>query len=229
MTETMDVRKQTTKTSPRRKQEERSAVARAKLISAAITLFCERGFSRTATADIASLAGLTRGAIQHHFASRQELVTSILLDVEAKVIESFTAAAPKPNVDLEERIDILIDGLSKVSQSPLYLAAMDIWFTSRSDPDLREVVVQSVGRYTDHFRRLWQSTFGDEISEEVITECRRVTVAVSRGLVFSRLIAPDNSARSIKQTFAATKMLVKHHMLEARINHKPKKSKTKRT
>ena len=202
---------------PRRKQEERSATARAKLISSAITLFCERGFSRTATADIASLAGLTRGAIQHHFASRQELVTSILLDVEARVIESFSAAAPKPNVGIEERIDILIDGLSKVSQSQVYLAAMDIWFTSRSDPELSEVVVQSVSRYTDHFRKLWQNTFGDEVPENVITDCRRITVAVSRGLVFSRLIAPDNSSRSINQTFAATKLLVKQHMLSSRI------------
>lgn len=201
---------------PRRTQEERSATARAKLIEAAITLIVEQGFSRTTTAEIASLAGLTRGAIQHHFEGRVELVTTILHDVERRVIDSFTAAAPNPDVPIEERLDILIDGLGAVTRSPTYLAAMDIWFTSRSDPDLREVVLQSMGRYVEHFRQLWQTTFGDEIPEETISDCRRVMVAVSRGLVFSRLISPEKRATSVGLTLDTIKVLLRGHMLAAR-------------
>lgn len=200
----------------RRTQEERSATARANLIDAAIKLICEKGFARTTTADIASLAGLTRGAIQHHFEGRVDLVTTILHDVEKRVLDSFTAAAPGHGLPIEQRIDILIDGLGAVTRSPTYLAAMDIWFTSRSDPDLRDVVRQSVGRYVEHARELWRMTFCDEIPEETISDCRRVVVAVSRGLVFSRLIASDRKSRSVGLTLDTTKALIKNHMLSAR-------------
>ncbi|HKY89774.1 MAG TPA: TetR family transcriptional regulator [Nevskiaceae bacterium] len=200
----------------RRTQEERSATARANLIAAAIQLICENGFARTTTADIARVAGLTRGAIQHHFEGRVDLVTTILLDVEKRVLDSFTAAAPRLGLPLEQRIDILIDGLGAVTRSPTYLAAMDIWFTSRSDPDLREVVVQSMRRYVDHFRELWRTTFCDEVPEAAISDSRRVVVAVSRGLIFSRLISPDRMDRSITLTLKTTKDLIKGHMLAAR-------------
>lgn len=202
----------------RRKQVERSATAQAKLIGAAIALICEKGFSRTTTAEIAAAAGMTRGAIQHHFASRVDLVTTILHDVERRVLESFTAAAPQPNVPIEQRIDKLIDGLAAVSQSPVYIAAMDIWFTSRSDPDLREIVLHSVGRYAEHFRSLWQTSFGDEVPEQTISDCRRVVVAVSRGLVFSRMVSadPERSSHSVGLTLATTKTLIRNLMLAAR-------------
>jgi AcrR family transcriptional regulator len=200
----------------RRTQEERSATARANLIDAAIRLICEKGFARTTTAEIASVAGLTRGAIQHHFEGRVDLVTTILLDVEKRVLDSFTAAAPRLGLPVEERIDILIDGLGGVTRSPTYLAAMDIWFTSRSDPDLRDVVVQSMRRYVDHFRELWRTTFCDEIPDATISDCRRVVVAVSRGLIFSRLISPDRMDRSIALTLKTTKDLIKGQMLAGR-------------
>jgi AcrR family transcriptional regulator len=205
----------------RRTQEERSATARANLIDAAIKLICDQGFARTTTADIAGLAGLTRGAIQHHFEGRVDLVTTILHDVEKRVLDSFTAAAPRLGLPLEQRIDILIDGLGSVTRSPTYLAAMDIWFTSRSDPDLREVVMQSVGRYVEHFRELWHETFSDLVPDETISDCRRVVVAVSRGLIFSRLIAADRKDRSINLTLETTKVLVRHHMLTARPKGRP--------
>jgi len=202
----------------RRTQEERTYEARAKLISAAISLINEKGFARTTMSDIAGRAGLTRGAIQHHFDGRVDLVTTILLEVESRVVESFAAAAPGPGVPLAKGIDVLIDNLGAVCQSSAYLAAMDICFTSRSDPDLRDTIRQSVRRSSDHFRLLWQSTFGPEIPEATISECRRVMVAVSRGLVMSRLFSSDPTKKppSLDLTLATTKLLIKHHMLAAK-------------
>jgi AcrR family transcriptional regulator len=195
----------------RRTQQERTAAARAKLIDAAISLICEKGFSQTKTAEIASLAGLTRGAIQHHFSGRVELMTTILHEVEGRIADSFVAAAPDPNHPLGERVEILIDGLGTICRSAAYLAVADIWVTSRSDPLLREIVRASVRRSSSHFRELWQRTFGDEVSAECISECRRIVVSVIRGLVMSRFFAGDPA--SLGPTLATTKLLIKEHML----------------
>ena len=208
----------------RRTQEERTTEARAKLIGAAISLICAKGFARTTMADIAALAGMTRGAIQHHFEGRVDLITTILHELESRVIDSFTAAAPNPGVPLEERIDTLIDGLAAVCRSDAYVAAIDVIFSGRSDPDLRDVIGQSVRRSSDHFKELWQSTLGDAISEETISDCRRVLVAVSRGLVMSQLFmsGPEQKPQSLGLTLATTKSLIKHHMLSAGTKPKPK-------
>ncbi|MET0657344.1 MAG: TetR family transcriptional regulator [Steroidobacteraceae bacterium] len=197
----------------RRTQEERTATARAKLMEAAIKLICEKGFARTTMSDIAAAADFTRGAIHHHFQNRVDLVRAIINDVERRVIESFSAAAQKPNVSLEQRIDILINGLYDVSQSPAYVAAIDIWFTSRAEPELRDAAMQSVRRYSNHFRVAWQQTFGDEIPEKTIAECRRVVVAVSRGLIISSIFATDQHVAA--ETFATVRILIKRHMLAA--------------
>lgn len=203
------------KNKPRRTQEVRSKEARTKLIGAAIALICEKGFARTTMAEIASVAGLTRGAIQHHFRGREELLAAILLEVEERVIESFSAASPTPDIPLEKRIDILIDNLGEVCRSNAYLAAIDITCCSRSDPALRDALRQSVRRSADHFRLLWQRTFGTEISEDTISECRRVVVAVSRGLVMSRFFSsePQRVPPSLDMTLVTVKALIRDYML----------------
>lgn len=200
---------------PRRTQEERTTAARAGVINAAIALIVERGFAHTTMADVAARAGLTRGAIQHHFQNRVDLVRAIISDVEKRVVELFSAAAPAPNVSIERRIDVLIDGLGVVTESPSYRAAMDIWFTSRSDPDLRDAAFQSFRRYSDHMRDLWRSTFGKEVSEQAIADCRRVVVAVARGLVVSRIISPDAKSTFVTQTFATTRTMIKQYLQAA--------------
>ncbi|HKQ84040.1 MAG TPA: TetR family transcriptional regulator [Steroidobacteraceae bacterium] len=197
----------------RRTQEERTATARAKLMEAAIELICEKGFARTTMSDIAAAADFTRGAIHHHFQNRVDLVRTIINDVERRVIESFSAATQKPNVSLAQRIDILLDGLYDVSQSPAYVAAIDIWFTSRAEPKLRDAALLSVRRYSNHFRAAWQQTFGDEIPEKTIAECRQVVVAVSRGLVISSLFATEQQVAA--ETFATVRAMIKRHMLAA--------------
>src|SRR5262249_3062944 len=150
---------------PRRTQEERTAAARSSVINSAIALIVERGFAHTTMADVAARAGVTRGAIQHHFQNRVDLIREIISDVEKRVVDLFSSVPPGPNVSIEKRMDRLIAGLGAVTESPSSLAAMDIWFTSRSDPDLREAAFQSFRRYSDHLRELWRSTFGKEIPE----------------------------------------------------------------
>jgi AcrR family transcriptional regulator len=192
------------------------------VINAAIALIVERGFAHTTMADVAARAGLTRGAIQHHFQNRVDLVRAIISDVEKDVVDLFSAAAPAPNVSIERRIEILIDGLGAVVESPSYRAAMDIWFTSRSDPDLRDAAFQSFRRYSDHLRDLWRSTFGKEVPEQAIADCRRVVVAVARGVVVSRIISPDAKPTFVTQTFATTRTMVKQY-LQAAIKQKERK------
>ncbi|MEO1495279.1 MAG: TetR family transcriptional regulator [Pseudomonadota bacterium] len=64
---------------------DRSAAMRAKLIDAGRALFAEKGFADTSTPDIARAAGVTRGAMYHHFADKTDLMRAVV-EQEAEVV-----------------------------------------------------------------------------------------------------------------------------------------------
>ncbi|MEO1420828.1 MAG: helix-turn-helix domain-containing protein, partial [Pseudomonadota bacterium] len=69
----------------RRSQADRRAETRAKLLTAARDLFVELGFAETPTPEIVRRAGVTRGALYHHFTDKADLFRA-LVEEEAEAI-----------------------------------------------------------------------------------------------------------------------------------------------
>jgi AcrR family transcriptional regulator len=61
-----------------RTQAERRATTRSELLAAAEELIAERGFAHASLADIAAAAGVSKGAIYHHFQSKDDLLMALL-------------------------------------------------------------------------------------------------------------------------------------------------------
>jgi AcrR family transcriptional regulator len=82
-----------TRTRPRETQAERSARTRAALLASARRLFAEKGFAATGREEIAEVAGVTRGALYHHFASKTEVAAAVVAEIEDELVERVVTAA----------------------------------------------------------------------------------------------------------------------------------------
>ena len=60
----------------RRTQEERSAETKKRLLEATIDYLNELGYNKTGTVEIARRAGVSRGALVHHFPSKHDLIVA---------------------------------------------------------------------------------------------------------------------------------------------------------
>jgi AcrR family transcriptional regulator len=87
------VRSRTSGAAPRRTQEERSEATRAKLIAAARRLFAERGYAGVGTEEIVRAAGVTRGALYHHFEGKPQLLEAVYEQIEGELTEKIATGA----------------------------------------------------------------------------------------------------------------------------------------
>lgn len=98
---------------------------RARLLATARRAFATRGYAQTSMDEFTAQAGLTRGALYHHFGSKQGLLTAVIEQIEAEVGERLRAvsdAAPTP-----------WEGLRRRCRTYLELAL---------DPEIRRIILQ---------------------------------------------------------------------------------------
>jgi AcrR family transcriptional regulator len=86
-----------------RNTREGTEATRLALISAARRLFVEKGYAETATPDIVAAAGVTRGALYHHFEDKKALFRAVIEQEAAAVasdIDHGSAPAESPKMAL---------------------------------------------------------------------------------------------------------------------------------
>src|ERR1700750_1770137 len=70
-----------------RAQAERSLATRTALLATARELFAARGYAAVGTEEIVRAAGVTRGALYHHFDGKLELFAAVYEQVEAELVQ----------------------------------------------------------------------------------------------------------------------------------------------
>src|ERR671917_5502 len=76
----------------RRSQAERRATTRRALLGAAREMFAERGYHGAAAEEIVRRAGLTRGALYHHFEDKKDLFRTVVDEMEGEIDERIEEA-----------------------------------------------------------------------------------------------------------------------------------------
>ena len=99
-----------------RSNKARTDATRCALIEAARSLFAEKGYAETSTPEVVKAAGVTRGALYHHFEDKVDLFRSVVAEEYRKVAADITASATD---DSASTLEALREG------SRAYLRAME--------------------------------------------------------------------------------------------------------
>src|SRR5437868_6945528 len=97
---------------PQGARPERGEATRAALLDAGRALFAERGYAGVGTEEVVRRAGVTRGALYHHFRDKRDLFRAVYEQTEAEIVAAIGArmgGAPDPMAMLTEGVRAFLD------------------------------------------------------------------------------------------------------------------------
>ncbi len=128
-----------------RTQNERSAEMKRRLLDATIQCLAERGYAATSTQDVVDRAGVSRGALAHHFSSKTDLVAEAAAYLISNRIRTTQRKMTKLAADKDElanRIRLLWETYGRT-----FPATIEYMVAARTDDALRQRFDERINAY----------------------------------------------------------------------------------
>ncbi|TXG91900.1 TetR/AcrR family transcriptional regulator [Rhodococcus rhodnii] len=190
-------------TSTREPKQDRSRATRQALLEATIDALAELGWAATTVGVVAARAGVSRGATQHHFPTREDLIFAALDHMfDARIEEARRDGADLPPG--EDRTYAVVQRLFDRCAGPLFKAALQVWTAAASDAELRARILpveERFGRLT-HAAAVEQLRADD--SDTATHRLVQATLDLARGLGLADVMTDDSRRRNeIARAWAA--------------------------
>jgi AcrR family transcriptional regulator len=206
-----------------RTQEERSAETRERLLDATIACLLELGYTGTSTTEVCQRTGLSRGALLHHFPTKQDLVIEAVRRLVARMgVENLSQAAGVAPTD--DPLDRMFDVIWTNFRQPLFHAVLELWIAARTDPELHASLHQAERERGRGIAVLYESIAGPGAAgRPEFADLLQLTLHLMRGMALQRLMRPDDKER--ERLYALWKSMVKLHMAGAASRSTPRRPK----
>jgi AcrR family transcriptional regulator len=137
----------------RRRNIDRSASTRRQILDATVQLLESHGYGAVTNIRVAEAAGVSRGAMMHHFPTRQDLLVATVEHAYSKLSDYRQQQFDRMEPGLP-RYRSLIDLAWATARMPEGVACNEIRAGSRSDPEIRRAVTPMMSRISDDYARL---------------------------------------------------------------------------
>jgi AcrR family transcriptional regulator len=144
-------------------QAEKSAMTRTAILEAAIRCFVNQGYTKTTTAMIAAEAGVSRGAMMHHFPSRSAVMQAVVAYLHDRRISEYRELMA--DIDLQEdeltRTDIRksVQAAWDYVNLPSFIAYQELNAAARTDAELSDVIEAVERDFERQFLRTVKAVF----------------------------------------------------------------------
>jgi AcrR family transcriptional regulator len=177
-------------------KQDRGRATRQRILEAAVTCLAEHGWSGSTVAVVCTRAGVSRGAAQHHFRTREELFTAAIAHMaEQWVLTVRERARALPGAG-RDRTYAVVDLLVAVHTGPLFRAALHLWVAATGEAALRPRVAALEARIGREAHRLAVEFLGADESLPGVRETVQATLDMARGLGLANLLSDDSARRA---------------------------------
>jgi AcrR family transcriptional regulator len=182
----------TAPTLKRRTQVERRQATRTALLDATVSCLIEDGYANTTTRGIAERAKVSPGALQHHFASKQELVSEAIAYLTQRVARDLIERG-LPSADSQRQLaEKSIDLLWELQKGPLIEAATELWVAARTDPSLRQRLAEAQREAVEMVAVTARQLFPRQAAQPGFVELISTVLAALRGMVLLGFVSPTD-------------------------------------
>jgi len=175
---------------PRRTQQERTATTRARVLDATIEHLAECGYGRTTTVEVAERAGVSRGALVHHFSTRSDLVLAALEYLCERRLAELEAGMARLSEN-DDRLGAFVDLMWSTFNGPLFAAQLELWTAARTDPELYARLYPLERGFGKRLAQLCADALGADAARPFY----ELTKHLMRGMAVERLLKADESER----------------------------------
>ena len=177
----------------RRTQEDRSRDAKERLLAATISVLRRKGYNGLTTKEVAKTAGLSNGALVHHYATKAELVIAATAAVYDECIIRGQRLARTPQAVKKPIESFISDQLSVYFDWPFH-TALEVIVVSRTDPELMARIYPVMDHYRKTTNALWLEVFKKAgHSPQQARTILNLSLNMVRGMAVNRMWAKDET------------------------------------
>ena len=174
-------------------KQERSRATQAKLLQTTVRIIASKGLAATTVSLVAEQSGVSRGATQHHFPTREALIGKAAHQVATERAQLLRATFDQlANTQPSDR-DIVVKILEYFTDD-LFHAAVHLWTGATSDEDLRATILTAEARSNRAIYKATAQALRADMSDAHTREVLRIFMDTARGLGLATLFL-DRSQR----------------------------------
>ncbi|MPY83067.1 MAG: TetR family transcriptional regulator [Actinophytocola sp.] len=182
-------------TAVRQPQQDRSRQTRRRLLDAAVACLTELGWTRTTVVVVAERAGVSRGAAQHHFPTREDLINAAVNHVSEVQLEELAERVAALPTD-ETRRRAVVEMLLNLYTGPSFRAALHLWVAAATDEPLGAVIKPLERQVGREAHRMAVKLLDVDESAPGVRETVQATLDLARGLGLANLLSDDTARRA---------------------------------
>jgi AcrR family transcriptional regulator len=177
----------------RRTQEQRRHDTRNAVLKAAMTILVEDGYEKFTTTRVAKAAGVSRGAQENYFRTKNELIVAATRYTLTRAVDKARLLAAR-NAGSADPIGAFLDNAKSFYFSPTYLALMEMVAVSRRNPALSMVNTPVVRKFRNAVDAIWiDALCAGGYERQGVTSFVKITHYLLRGMALASVFQPRKS------------------------------------
>lgn len=166
-----------------------------RILDAAVASLVEEGTAATTTVAVQKRAGVSRGALLHHFPTHAELLAATV-DELVRRNERAARDALASHADIVDPIDRATRALADAFAQPAYLAELELWAVARTDQQLHAGLRAAESRARRDLERVVDDLFGSLHEHPAYATVADLTIEFVRGLALAGVLRRNRAHRN---------------------------------